>query len=126
MAVYSVNTGRFSFFNKGYSKICSKRLYSGYYNGKPPELRKRPIILAIVKQLMTKKFLLALLFAFVYSAGLGQTSEPKFNLISATDGIIPGRIGCITRDREGVMWFSDQTNKGHHPLRWYAHEKVAE
>ena len=60
---------------------------------------------------MIKKFLFALLFAFACNNGLGQTREPKFNLISGADGITPGRINCITRDREGVMWFTDQTSK---------------
>ena len=76
------------------------------------ERRKGSVILAIVKQPMIKKFLLSLLFAFVYSAGPGQTSEPRFNLVSTANAITPGRIGSITRDREGVMWFTDQTNKG--------------
>ncbi len=60
---------------------------------------------------MIKKFFLALLFAFVCSAGLGQTSEPRFNSVSTANGITPGRINCITRDREGFMWFTDQTNR---------------
>ena len=60
---------------------------------------------------MIKTFLFALLIAFTCNLGLGQTREPKFNLISGADGITIGRINCITRDREGVMWFTDQTNK---------------
>ena len=60
---------------------------------------------------MIKTFLFALLIAFTCNLGLGQTREPKFNLISGADGITIGRINCITHDREGVMWFTDQTNK---------------
>src|SRR5665213_1118622 len=60
---------------------------------------------------MIRIFLFSLLLAFTSKAGLGQTREPKFNLISGADGITIGRINSITRDREGVMWFADQTSK---------------
>jgi len=60
---------------------------------------------------MIKTFSFTLLIAFTCNIDLGQTREPKFNLIPGADGITPGRINSIIRDREGVMWFTDQTNK---------------
>ena len=60
---------------------------------------------------MLKTILFALVLTFICNAGLGQSREPRFSLISGADGITPGKINCITRDREGVLWLSDQTNK---------------
>ena len=39
-----------------------------------------------------------------------QTQEVKFKLLAGTSGISLGKVNSITRDRHGVMWFSDQTN----------------
>jgi signal transduction histidine kinase/ligand-binding sensor domain-containing protein len=41
-----------------------------------------------------------------------QTHHIKFNQLSGSNGITLGKINSITRDRHGVMWFSDQTNRG--------------
>jgi len=60
---------------------------------------------------MLKTFLFVSILAFTCSVGFGQTREPKFSLIPRADGIPPGRINCIARDREGVTWLSDQSNK---------------
>jgi len=40
-----------------------------------------------------------------------QTQPVKFNLVAGTNGISLGKINGITRDMNGVMWFSDQTNR---------------
>ena len=42
---------------------------------------------------------------------IAQTHSIKFNLVSGINGIALGKINSITRDRHGVMWFSDQTNR---------------
>ncbi len=42
---------------------------------------------------------------------IAQTQEIKFNLINGMNGIFLGKINSITQDRDGVMWFSDQTNR---------------
>ncbi len=56
-----------------------------------------------------------------------QTQEIKFRLVSGTGGIGLGRINGITEDRNGAMWFTDQTNRcvtrydGNHLTR-YLHD----
>ncbi|HSF88467.1 MAG TPA: two-component regulator propeller domain-containing protein, partial [Saprospiraceae bacterium] len=40
-----------------------------------------------------------------------QTQEIKFNLINGMNGIFLGKINSITQDKDGIMWFSDQTNR---------------
>ncbi|HET7001504.1 MAG TPA: two-component regulator propeller domain-containing protein [Puia sp.] len=60
---------------------------------------------------MFKTFVFASVLTITCCIGLGQTREPRFNLISSVEGITPGKINCITRDREGVMWFTEQSNK---------------
>ena len=40
-----------------------------------------------------------------------QTQEIKFTSISGMNGIFLGKINSITQDKDGVMWFSDQTNR---------------
>lgn len=42
---------------------------------------------------------------------IAQTQEIKFNLINGMNGIFLGKINSITQDKDGVMWFSDQTNR---------------
>src|ERR1035438_3291771 len=61
---------------------------------------------------MIKRCLFAVFIVLACNMGLGQTHEPKFNLNTGADGITPGRINGMTRDPQGVMWFSDQTNRG--------------
>ena len=55
---------------------------------------------------------LVLVFFFVYPGikVAGQTHEIKFKNISGTNGVAIGKITGMTRDRHGVMWFTDQTN----------------
>jgi signal transduction histidine kinase/ligand-binding sensor domain-containing protein len=40
-----------------------------------------------------------------------QKQQVKFNLVSGSNGISLGLINGITRDKHGVMWFSDQVNQ---------------
>ena len=42
---------------------------------------------------------------------LAQTREVKFNLINGMNGIFMGKVNSITQDKDGAMWFSDQTNR---------------
>jgi signal transduction histidine kinase/ligand-binding sensor domain-containing protein len=63
------------------------------------------------KVLETKLFLkhCFLVFLVIISKEVAsQTQQVKFNLVSGSNGISLGMINGITRDREGVMWFSDQ------------------
>ncbi len=56
---------------------------------------------------------LLLAFAILYlipSVVLTQTNELKFHLVTASNGNSMGKINSITPDREGAMWFSDETN----------------
>ncbi|MBP7239123.1 MAG: hypothetical protein KBA14_02780, partial [Saprospiraceae bacterium] len=62
----------------------------------------------MIKQLLRYLFV-CLLFVTGYSAA--QTQEIKFNLINGMNGIFLGKINSITQDRDGAMWFSDQTNR---------------
>ena len=53
------------------------------------------------------------IFIFIlFNAGpvFAQSVQPRFNLITGSNGISLGKINCITRDRQGVTWFSDQDN----------------
>lgn len=43
--------------------------------------------------------------------GISQTQQIKFNLVNGMNGISLGKINSITQDRDGAMWFSDQTNR---------------
>src|SRR5260221_6474704 len=52
---------------------------------------------------------ISLLFSAIDS--FAQTQPVKFNLVAGTNGISLGKINGITRDMNGVMWFSDQTNR---------------
>ena len=61
---------------------------------------------------MIKRCFFAVFITLAANFGLGQTHEPRFDLITGADGITPGRINGMTRDPQGVMWFSDQTNRG--------------
>ena len=36
--------------------------------------------------------------------------NPRFNMIMGSNGVSLGKINGMTRDRQGVMWFSDQDN----------------
>ena len=40
-----------------------------------------------------------------------QTQQVRFNLVSGSNGIYLGKINGITRDPQGVMWFSDQDHQ---------------
>src|SRR5258708_4601090 len=40
-----------------------------------------------------------------------QTQQIKFNLVSGSNGVSLGKINGITRDQQGVMWFSDQDHQ---------------
>jgi signal transduction histidine kinase/ligand-binding sensor domain-containing protein len=51
-------------------------------------------------------------FLFFFAKDIAAQTHPvKFNLVSGTNGISLGKINGITRDMNGVMWFSDQTNR---------------
>ena len=57
--------------------------------------------------LATHSFIFLLLLS---TQSLAQTQQLKFNLISGSSNISLGKINGMTRDANGVMWFSDQTN----------------
>ena len=62
---------------------------------------------------MNKRFPIYL-FAFLLflpSYTTAQSKEIKFNLINGMNGIFLGKINSITQDKNGAMWFSDQTNR---------------
>jgi len=40
-----------------------------------------------------------------------QLQDVKFNRVSGSNGVVLGKITCITSDRYGAMWFTDQTNR---------------
>jgi ligand-binding sensor domain-containing protein len=40
-----------------------------------------------------------------------QTEQVKFNLVTGSNGISLGTINGMTRDRQGVMWFSDEDHQ---------------
>jgi signal transduction histidine kinase/ligand-binding sensor domain-containing protein len=50
------------------------------------------------------------IFLFLPLFGVAQTNEVKFHLITGSNGIGLGKINSITQDKNGRMWFSDQTN----------------
>jgi len=54
-------------------------------------------------------FLICLLF--IIKNCPAQTQQIKFNLVSGSNGISLGTINGITRDRQGVMWFSDEDHQ---------------
>ena len=62
---------------------------------------------------MIKLFLRYLFVSLLFVSGYSpaQTQEIKFNLINGMNGIFLGKINSITQDKEGAMWFSDQTNR---------------
>src|SRR5258706_14318460 len=52
------------------------------------------------------------IFLLIFSKeSRAQTQPVKFNLVAGTNGISLGKINGITRDMNGIMWFSDQTNR---------------
>jgi ligand-binding sensor domain-containing protein len=52
-----------------------------------------------------------ILFLLIVNNCIAQTQPVKFNLVKGSNGIAPGRINGITRDLQGVMWFSDQDHQ---------------
>jgi len=55
-------------------------------------------------------YLFAILL-FLPAFTIAQSKEIKFNLINGMNGIFLGKINSITQDKNGAMWFSDQTNR---------------
>ena len=62
---------------------------------------------------MTKREFIYILLCLVCisTTSRAQTQEIKFNLINGMNGIFLGKINSITQDKNGTMWFSDQTNR---------------
>ena len=62
---------------------------------------------------MSMRFPLLLLVSLVMfpMTASAQTKSIKFNLVNGVNGIALGKINCIMQDRDGAMWFSDQTNR---------------
>ncbi|MEP6795018.1 MAG: two-component regulator propeller domain-containing protein, partial [Saprospiraceae bacterium] len=58
---------------------------------------------------LSRHFIIFFLFVTGYIAA--QTQEIKFNLVNGMNGIFLGKINSITQDKDGAMWFSDQTNR---------------
>lgn len=56
-------------------------------------------------------FILFLTFLLISNSCFTQTHEPRFDRIAGTNGISLGKINGITRDKHGIMWMTDQTNK---------------
>ena len=52
-----------------------------------------------------------------------QTQQVNFNLVSGSNGVSLGKINGMTRDNNGLMWFSDQTN--HCIVRYDGNEMVS-
>lgn len=48
---------------------------------------------------------------FIIEKCLAQIQQVKFNLVSGSNGIALGKINGVTRDQQGVMWFSDQDHQ---------------
>ena len=48
---------------------------------------------------------------FLSGQSSAQTTEIKFNILSGMNGIFLGKVNSITQDKQGVMWFSDQSNR---------------
>jgi ligand-binding sensor domain-containing protein len=66
------------------------------------------------KQKIMRTFFTQYIFIFLLllvEDSYAQTQQIKFNLVSGSNGISLGKINGMTRDRQGVMWFSDQTNR---------------
>src|SRR5271169_704449 len=61
-------------------------------------------------KIFLRQFILISLLFLVFDSS-AQTHDPKFNLVTGADGLTFGKINSITRDRQGVMWFTDQTNQ---------------
>jgi ligand-binding sensor domain-containing protein len=43
---------------------------------------------------------------------VAQMQHTKFTLITGATGVTLGKINAITQDKNGIIWFSDQTNRG--------------
>jgi len=54
---------------------------------------------------------LALFILFQILRSEAQTHDLKFRLIPGLNGVSLGKITGMTRDKHGVMWFTDQTNR---------------
>ena len=57
------------------------------------------------------RYYIVVFLLIISKEGRAQTQEVKFNLVAGTNGISLGKINGITRDKNGVMWFTDQTNR---------------
>ncbi len=55
---------------------------------------------------------LCFLFLFIPGFTDAQTQDIKFTLITGANGVSLGKINAITQDKNGIIWFSDQTNRG--------------
>ncbi len=53
---------------------------------------------------------LLIFLLFMMDETSAQSIKPRFNLITGSNGVSLGKINGITRDRHGIMWFSDQDN----------------
>jgi signal transduction histidine kinase/ligand-binding sensor domain-containing protein len=53
---------------------------------------------------------LLIFLLFMMDETPAQSIQPRFNLIMGSNGVSLGKINGITRDRQGIMWFSDQDN----------------
>ena len=57
------------------------------------------------------KYLYILLF-FIPGFSEAQTHDLKFTTVTGENGVFLGKINDITQDKNGTIWFSDQTNRG--------------
>ena len=55
---------------------------------------------------------LYILFFFIPGFSEAQTHDLKFTTVTGENGVFLGKINDITQDRNGTIWFSDQTNRG--------------
>jgi hypothetical protein len=50
-------------------------------------------------------------FLLIVQQGTAQTQEIRIRQVSGINGLGLGRITSIMQDHNGVMWFTDETNK---------------